>query len=260
MKLATPPRPSKSRSGPLSSRGGTFMIATLCALLAAAALLVFLRQYRADLTDSDPVRVLVARSLVPKGTPGEVVASERMYRIIRVPKSELEHAAITDPEAMTDRVASSDIYPGHQFAVGDFRDAEGHPGNRLTGFARAMTVPVNPARGMIGQIESGDRVDVVVTAEGAAGLGAAAQIAARDVLVLEVPSKAEDTADDQPATIRVSDEEAATIAAGADAGEVWLVLRPPVKARSHDSIDAVSKARNGGDLKADIDIKVQEGP
>ena len=205
--------------------------------------------------------MLVARSLVPKGTPGDVVASEQLYRIVRVEKSELETAAITDPEKLTDQVAKADIYPGHQFVVGDFESADGHVGNTLTGFQRAMTVPVNPAHGMIGQVEAGDRVDVVVTAEGAAGLGAAARIAARDVLVLDVPGKAEDTADDQPATIRVSDEEAATIAAAADGGEVWLVLRPAVKARSHDSIDAVrGGGPNGGSVKADIDINVQETP
>ena len=73
----TPRRPR----GPLSTKNGTFAIAAILALIAAAALLVFLREYRDDLTDSDPVQVLVARSLVPKGTPGELIASQQLYRL-----------------------------------------------------------------------------------------------------------------------------------------------------------------------------------
>ena len=78
--------------------------------------------------------------------------------------------------------------------------------------------------------------------------------------MLDVPSKADGNRDDQPATIRVSDEEAAAIAAGADSGQVWLVLRPAVQARAHESTDAVANAlRNNGAVKAKIDINVQNG-
>lgn len=260
MKVATPPSSPKNRTNPLSTRGGTFTIAALCALLAAATLLIFLRQYREDLTGSEPTRVLVARSLVPKGTPGEVVASERLYKVVRVPQSQLEKTALTDPSELTENVAKADIYPGHQLVGTDFEDSAGRVGNRLTGYQRAMTVPVDPAHGMIGNVEAGDRVDVVVTTQGGTGLATAARTAARDVLVLDVPSKAEGNDDDQPATIRVSDEEAVQIAAGSDGGQVWLVLRPAVRARSHDAADVVTNALSrGGSVKADIDINVQEG-
>lgn len=257
MKTATPPSPPKGRTGTLSTRGGTFAIAGLCALLAGAALLLFLRQYREDLTGSDPVRVLVARSLVPKGTPGDIVASERLYKVVTVPDSERSELAISDPSTLQDRVATKDIYPGHQLSTEDFEDGGG-VGNRLQGYERAMTVPVGTAHGMIGRIEKGDRVDVVVTAESGVGGLASARMAARDVLVLEVPSKA-DGNQEQPATIRVTDEEAVQIAAGADNGQVWLVLRPAIRARSHGASDLVGSLKDGGTVKADINIDVQGG-
>jgi Flp pilus assembly protein CpaB len=260
VKTATPPSPPRSRSGPLSTRGGTFAIATLCALLAGAALLLFLRQYREDLTGSDPVRVLVTRSLVPKGTPGDIVASERLYRAVSVPASERDDLALTDPSDLHDRVATQDIYPGHQLSSEDFEDAGGHVGNRLQGYERGMSVPFTAARGMIGKIEKGDHVDVIVTTEnGAGGLGAA-YMAARDVLVLDAPGKA-DGNQEEAATIRVTDEEAVAIADGKDNGQVWLVLRPAIRARSHNASDLVGKnLRNGGTVKADINIDVQEAP
>ena len=71
MQLTSPTkRPSGGSSGRgpgrLSTRGGTLTVAALATLLAAAALLVFMRGYRDSLTGSKEVTVLVARSLVPK--------------------------------------------------------------------------------------------------------------------------------------------------------------------------------------------------
>lgn len=266
MQLTTPrPTPKKRGPGPLGSRNGTLAVAGILALLAGAAMLLFLQEYRKDLTGSDPVRVLVARSLVAKGTPGDVVAGDRLYRVIKVQDSQLKDGALNDPADLRDKVAVADIDPGHQFQASDFEAADGQPGNRLSGFARAMTVPVEIARGMIGKIEAGDRVDVITTSESVSGGLTVARIAARDVLVLNIPSDGGDGSVDsekRPATIRVSDTEAASIAAAADGGEVWLVLRPAVGARSNDSVDAVAQAlENGKPVQADINIDatVSEG-
>ena len=97
--MLTRPKPSGQPrgGGPLSSRGGTLLVAALLSLVAGAALLVFLREYRDDLTASDGVQVLVARSLVPKGTTGEVISEQSMYRLARVKKAQLSDGAITDP-------------------------------------------------------------------------------------------------------------------------------------------------------------------
>jgi pilus assembly protein CpaB len=269
MQMTRPkPKPTPKRGpGPLGTRNGTLAVAGILALLAGAAMLLFLREYRQDVRTSDSVRVLVARALVAKGTPGDVVAGDRLYRVIKVQDSQLKEGALTDPADLRDKVAVSDIDPGHQFRVSDFESADGKAQNRLSGFARAMTVPVDVAHGMIGRIESGDRADVIVTFDSAGASGAAvARIAARNVLVLDIPTDGGDGSvgsEKRPATIRVEDKEAAEIAAAADGGEVWLVLRPAVNARSHDSVDAVAQAmRNGEPVKADINIDatVSEGP
>ena len=228
-------------------------------------MLLFLREYRKDLEGSDPVRVLVASSLVAKGTPGDLVAGNHLYRVTKVQDSQLKDGALTDPADLRGKLAVADIDPGHQFQASDFEAADGKAQNRLSGFARAMTVPVDVARGMIGRIEAGDRVDVIVTSDSASSGISAAHIAARNVLVLNIPSDGGDgsvDAEKRPATIRVNDTEAAAIAAAADGGEVWLVLRPAVGARSHDSVDAVAQALNNGrSVKADINIDatVSEG-
>src|SRR5215210_3535406 len=121
MQLLPTDTPRRSR-GPLSTKNGTFAVAAILALIAAAALLIFLQQYRDDLTDSDPVQVLVARSLVPKGTPGELIASDQLYRLSEVKNSQVEDGAITDPDELTGEVVARDIHPGHQLRSSDFEE------------------------------------------------------------------------------------------------------------------------------------------
>src|SRR5688572_9308516 len=108
--LLTPNKaPASPRSGgPLSSRGGTLLVAALLSLLAAGALLLFLREYRDDLTSSDAVQVLVAKSLVPKGTTGEVLAEKRLYKVAEVKKAQLSEGAITDPAQLEGQAVKKD--------------------------------------------------------------------------------------------------------------------------------------------------------
>ena len=227
MQLLPTDTPRRSR-GPLSTKNGTFAVAAILALIAAAALLVFLNEYRDDLTDSDPAQVLVARSLVPKGTPGNLVADQQLYKLEQVENSQLEDGAITDPSQLAGQVVVADIHPGHQLRSSDFGTGRAVQ-SRLSGSFRAMTIPVDSSRGMIGDIEAGDHVDVVVT-YGNGGIGRSdAEIAARNVLVLSTPETSDGGVGDSPAqaaTLRVNDRDAAPIASAVDSGEVWLVLRP----------------------------------
>ena len=255
-KSPAPPRGGGGR-GPLSTRGGTILVAALLSLLAGAALLVFLRQYREDVTASDRARVLVAASLVPKGTAGEVILEKRLYRVTRVREDDVRDGALTDPADLRGRAAVADVFPGHQMTLSDFEDAKAEIGTRLSDYQRAITVPVERARGMVGKIDPGDRVDVITT-DSAAGSVTVATVAVRDVLVLAVPDAEDSNSRSQQVTIRVPDQAAASIAASADGGRVWLVLRPPVGARSHgrDGVASGTTA-NGRPLNADIDIQAQ---
>jgi Flp pilus assembly protein CpaB len=250
------PSPPHGGGGPLSSRGGTLMIAALLSLVAAGALLLFLREYRDDLTASDGVQVLVARSLVPKGTPGEVVAEKRLYKLAQIKKSQLEDGALTDPDALKEQAATADLFPGHQLTVTDFEPSDDSVRSRLAGFERAMAVPVDGAHGMVGKIDAGDRVDVITTLDTGASSATVAQVAVRNVLVLGVPDgDGSGVAGRQEhVTIRVPDEAVPSIAKAADGGQIWLVLRPAVGARSHETDAVIDGIRNGQHIDADVDI------
>jgi Flp pilus assembly protein CpaB len=247
--------------GPLSTQGGTIFVAAILSLVAGVALLLFLRAYRDDLTASDGVRVLVAQNLIPHGTPGEVVSENRLYKLRRIEKSQLADGASPDPSQQDDKVAKKDLFPGHQLSADDFKSADGSVGSHLAGFDRAMSVPVDKAHGILGRIDAGDRVDVITTVDAGAGAVTVAQVAARNALVLAVPDvgdKGSSTRKEQ-VTIRVPDQAAGIIAAAADGGNVWLVLRPAVGARSHPSVGQLNRS-DGYDAQIKIDATVKERP
>ena len=82
----------------LSTRGGTVALGGIAALMAAFVLLLYLNQYRSSVSaDAEPVPVLVAKTLIEKGMPGDVVGVKRLFQSDATPKEQVRDGAITDP-------------------------------------------------------------------------------------------------------------------------------------------------------------------
>jgi Flp pilus assembly protein CpaB len=220
----------------LSTRGGTVALGGAAAVMAAFVLLLYLNQYRSSVSaDSEPVTVLVARTLIEKGMPGDVVGLKRLFQSDEAPKSQVKDGAITDPSTLRGRVAVEDIYPGQQLTVADFAGTTDAIGAKLAGKHRAIAVPLDAARGLVGRIEPGDRVDVLggfnVLGNTAGGQGRpVVKVMMQDALVLDAPAQtaAGLAAANQTANVvlRVTRDQATEIAWAVDNGKIWLVLRP----------------------------------
>jgi Flp pilus assembly protein CpaB len=100
-----------------------------------------------------------------------------------------------------------------------------------------VTVPLDSAHGMIGQISAGDHVDVFagfqVQPEGASRPRPVLRVLFQDVEVLEAPDvdpKAKGGLAQQNQTqnvvLRVTDSQAVELAFASDNGKVWVALRP----------------------------------
>jgi Flp pilus assembly protein CpaB len=229
----------------LSTRGGTIAVSILAAVLAAVILVAYLHRYRESVRAAGtPVTVLVAKGVIEKGSSGDVVANQELYVQREFTKSEVSEGAITDPEALKGHVAGADIFPGEQLTTAKFSGSDtGSLANRITENQRVVTVPVDGAHGMIGQVQAGDHIDVYagfnvrrLTADGRPEPGVAERAVLRliteDVLVLDVPQSGSGGIGGNKAklTLRVSDEDAAKIAFTADNGIIWTVLRPRANA------------------------------
>lgn len=211
----------------LSSRRGTLLLGAGAAILAAILLIVYLNRYRSSLKGSNEATpVLVAKLFIQKGTPGNLVGSQRHYQVASVPKKELRDGALTDATALRGLVATHDIYQGQQLTVADFAPtAPDALQNKLIGKARAISVPFDPPHGMMGQLSPGDHVDVYAIMNQAGpggGTGWLKQLM-ENALVLRTPLTGA-----APGTVvlRGSGLQTAEMAFVADSGKLWLVLRP----------------------------------
>ena len=230
----------------LSTRGGTIGLSIMAAVLAAVILLAYLHRYRQSVRDSGvPVTVLVAKSLIEKGTSGDVIANQDLYSVSSQPKGEVSDGAITDPATLKGRVASADIYPGEQLTVAKMATAStGSLANRLSADQRAVSVPVDAAHGMLGEVQAGDHVDVYagfnVQRIGAGGVPDESsptrpvlKLLVSDALVLNAPeagARGIGGGGKTSLTLRLNDREAAAVAFASENGAVWTVLRPRANA------------------------------
>src|SRR5262249_39724720 len=108
-------------SGRMSSRGWAIALGIGAVVLAAILLVVYLDRYRARVSGKTvPTPVLVAKQLIPQGTPGSVVASNGMYQASTLPADQVEVGAVASPSYLAGRAAATDIFPGQQITSTDF--------------------------------------------------------------------------------------------------------------------------------------------
>ena len=219
----------------LSTRGGTIAVGAMAALLAGVVLLVYLNRYRNSVDAAgQPVPVLVAKTLIEKGTTGEGLSAQKLFQVREVPRDQLQEGALTDPAALRGRVAVNDVLPGQQITIADFSDgASDAIGAKLVAGQRAIAVPVDSAHGLLGQVEAGDRVDVygAFTVQRNATAQEFVALLAEDVPVLHAP-EVDATKAVGPArrvgsvVLRVPSLASAKLAFAVEFGAVWFVLHP----------------------------------
>lgn len=220
-------RPRKP--GLLTTRRGTLAVAALAAGLAGVMLLVFVNNYRDSVAgEGQPARVLVANALIEKGSAGDVLAGEGVFRTASVRADQVKDGAVTDPALLRGSVARRDVLPGQQLMATDFVPARGAATSRLAGSQRAMSVPGDAVKGAKGTASTGDRVDVYASFEADGSGKAVVRQLLRDVLVLRA---AEAGQRDGEFVLRVPVKAVPHVAYAADRGGLWLALRPGTGAR-----------------------------
>jgi Flp pilus assembly protein CpaB len=228
----------------LKTRQGTIVVGVAAAVLAAILLLVYLSHYRSSVKGStEPVTVLVAKSLIPKGTSGTKIAQANLFVVTTIPKGQLKIGAISDPAVLQGTVTAADIYPDQQLTNTDFTTKSvGALASQLSGKWRAISLPsLDAAHGLSPDVQAGDHVDVYAQVRSLEGL------VMSNVLVLASPTAATGSA---PASgnyiLRVPSSRAANFAWIGENGKYWLVLRPASNALPSSAAVAPSANLFGG--------------
>jgi Flp pilus assembly protein CpaB len=214
-------------SGKMSSRGWAIALGIGAIILAAILLVVYLDRYRARANgENAPTPVLVAKRLIPKGTPGTLVASQSMYAATTVPHKEVTVGAISDPAYLAGRAAAVDVFPGSQITTTDFSaSASNLVQSQIVGPERAISVSIDNIHGSLGELQAGDSIDLYI---GVGGRGGQAEVKLfrPNVKVLAVPTSAGGNL-----VLRIPNaHDAANFAYVADNTQMYFVLRPVVGA------------------------------
>jgi Flp pilus assembly protein CpaB len=221
------------------SRGGAVALGIAAAVLAGILLLVYLNRYRNNVNgENASTPVLVAKSLIPKGTSGTVIASKDLYQGAELKRKEIKVGAIADPAFLNGRVAVDDILPGQQLTTAEFTAATTNAVNtRITGKQRAISISIDNVHGSLSQLSPGDHVDVYIGLGASEGQQSVVKLFRQNVLVMSVPG-APDTGVGSAGTqsgnlvLRINNEkDAAAFAFAADNTQLTFVLRPQSGAR-----------------------------
>jgi Flp pilus assembly protein CpaB len=220
----------------LGSRRGTVIVAVLCTIAAAGVLVFAMNRYRNSVNASGaPERVFVATQSIPKNTPGDVIATDRMFRTAQIATKQVAAGAIADAAFLHGEVAVRDIYAGEQLTAADFTANGGLPA-QLAPTDRAITLTLDQEHGMLGLLHDGDHVDVyagvAVTSTGGQAVPELRLLIA-NVPVLKAGADngssglgSSNSSNTSPVTLKVPASAAGAVALAADDGKVWLVLRP----------------------------------
>jgi Flp pilus assembly protein CpaB len=213
-------------SGKMSSRGWAIALGIGAVVLAAILLVVYLDRYRARVSgENAPTPVLVAKQLIPQGTPGTLVASQSMYAPTTLPQKEVEVGAISDPAYLSGKAAAVDIFPGQQFTATDFAASDtASVDSQITGKERAISISIDAVHGSSSQVQAGDSVDVYIAVAGAVKLFEPA------VKVLTIPTIPGPSGGGN-LVLRINTKDAAKWAYANDNTSFWFVLRPVVGAK-----------------------------
>jgi len=214
-------------SGRMSSRSWAIALGAGAVVLAAILLVVYLDRYRSRVAgENAPTPVLVAKQLIPAGTPGLLVAQRAMYQPTTLPRKEVSIGAISDPTYLNGRAAAVNILPGQQFTALDFAaDPNTTVKSQIVGAERALSISIDFVHGSLSQVAAGDNVDIYIALGGQNGQSLV-KLFRPNVKVLAIP-----TAAGGNLVLRVPTKDVANFLYAADNTQLSFVVRPIVGAK-----------------------------
>jgi pilus assembly protein CpaB len=225
-----------ARKSPLrvpSTPTGALAAAAVAAVLAGLLVFSALKSAKSgEKTAAAPssVSVVVADRLIPKDSPAAAIATGTATRRTKVAPSALVAGAVTDFSQVRDKVATHDILPGQQLSAQDFKTIDSSTlASQVSEDSRAVSIPLDASHGMVGNVSSGDHVDIFAAFNIDASGGAASAVVkplATNIVVLKAPKKTGAAgATRNVLTLRMASRMAAKLAFSSDYGKVWIVLR-----------------------------------
>jgi pilus assembly protein CpaB len=149
-----------SLGGLLATRQGSLTVAVLCAACAAGILMFTLGRYKSQVhTVPQQTTVLIATGEIQKGTSGDMIAAQKLYKATPIAAAQATAGAITNAAELAGETAQENILPGEQLTASEFSAATGVTG-LLAPNQRAISVTLDESHSDSDVLEAGDHVDL----------------------------------------------------------------------------------------------------
>jgi Flp pilus assembly protein CpaB len=216
-------------------------LAVGCAFAAAVVLLIALSQYKQSVSLANRQEtVLVATGSIQKGTSGDLIAQQQLYKPTPVLVKTLAVGALTNAAALQGQVAVQNILPGQQLTAADFAASTSGVVGQLSPGQRALSIALDSEHGLVGELQAGDHVDVYgdfsASGNSGSGSGAVVKLLIPNALVLKTPttgSGVSGSGGSGAVVLAVNDTQVGPLAFAAENGKVWLALRPGAASTPH---------------------------
>jgi Flp pilus assembly protein CpaB len=204
------------------TRQGTILLGVVAAVLAAIALIVYLNQYRNNLSKTAGfATVLIAARPIAANTQGNAIASSNLVKAAQVKQSDLQTGAITASSELQNKIATTNIAAGDQLTTADFTSS--NTGTSVAGYLakgqRAVVVPLDSPGEVGGQVTPGSQVDVYALVTPSNGNPYVREIL-QNMTVMNSDSGGN-------VTLQATPEEAGKLIYASGNDKIWLTLRPP---------------------------------
>lgn len=160
MKLSQRRLARPSLGGLLATRQGSLTVAVLCAACAAGILMFTLGRYKSQVhTVTQQTTVLIATGEIQKGTSGDMIAAQKLYKATPIAATQATAGAITNAAELGGETAQENILPGEQLTASEFSAATGVTG-LLAPNERAIAVTLDESHADTDVLQAGDHIDL----------------------------------------------------------------------------------------------------
>jgi len=204
-------------------------VALVLAVGAGGSIYLYMKGMPLAKSEDDTVPVVVARKDMTFGTTLE----NEHLRVVQFPKGAVPAGAYGSLDSVLAQTTKVFLVEGEAVLASKLSAIGGGLSVRVPPTMRAMSLKINEVTGVSGFVLPGDRIDVLVTVENAAGANiAVTKTVLQDLEVLAAGAKTETKGNHhitvQTVTVLVHPDGAEKLALGVQQGQVHLALRNPV--------------------------------
>ena len=179
--------------------------------------------------DQHRVQVLVAARDIQAGTTGQQVIDQHLLVPKAIVQADQVPGALTSTAGLGNLVVSQTIYHAQQVPSAVFQPPLSTGTSlQIRATERAISMPVDTDSGLIGTLQDGDHVDILLAYKGDNGGSSFTRPLLRNVLVLTAPDS---KSTDGHVLLKLSDVDATKLLYAEQFQKVWLVERPKTQAQ-----------------------------